>query len=94
MLIVQVETKEGAVGTGHLHPLSGGLKTLEMCIHEMLKPLLIGETIDNIEALWSKMWKATFIQGRMGINVMAMSALDIALWDCYGRTKEMPLWKI
>jgi len=25
---------------------------------------------------------------------MAMSALDIALWDCYGRTKEMPLWKI
>jgi L-alanine-DL-glutamate epimerase-like enolase superfamily enzyme len=48
----------------------------------MLKPLLIGETIDNIEALWSKMWKATFIQGRMGITVMAMSALDIALWDC------------
>ena len=94
LLIVQVETKEGAVGTGHLHPLSGGLKTLEMCIHEMLKPLLIGETIDNIEALWSKMWKATFIQGRMGITVMAMSALDIALWDCYGRTKEMPLWKI
>ena len=28
LLIVQVETKEGAVGTGHLHPLSGGLKTL------------------------------------------------------------------
>ena len=78
LLIVQVETKEGIIGTGHLHPLSGGLKTLEMCIHEMLKPLLIGETIDNIEALWTKMWKATFIQGRMGITVMAMSALDIA----------------
>ena len=38
LLIVQVETKEGVIGTGHLHPLSGGLKTLEMCIHEMLKP--------------------------------------------------------
>jgi len=94
LLIVQVETKDGVIGTGHLHPLAGGLKTLEMCINEMLKPLIIGESIDNIEALWNKMWNATFIQGRMGITVMAMSALDIALWDCYGRTKEMPLWKI
>jgi len=40
------------------------------------------------------MWNATFIQGRMGITVMAMSALDIALWDCYGRTKQLPLWEI
>ena len=60
----------------------------------MLKPLIIGESINNIEFLWNKMWNATFIQGRMGITVMAMSALDIALWDCYGRTKEMPLWDI
>ena len=94
LLIVQIETKDGVIGTGHLHPLAGGLKTLEMCINEMLKPLLIGETIENISSLWEKMWKATFIQGRMGITVMAMSAIDIALWDCYGRTKEMPLWQI
>ena len=94
LLIVQVETKDGVIGTGHLHPLAGGLKTLEMCVNEMLKPLLIGETIKDIEVLWTKMWNATFIQGRMGITVMAMSALDIALWDCYGRTKKMPLWKV
>ena len=94
LLIVQIETKDGVIGTGHLHPLAGGLKTLEMCINEMLKPLLIGETIENISSLWNKMWNATFIQGRMGITVMAMSALDIALWDCYGRTKQMPLWRI
>ena len=29
------------IGTGHLHPLAGGMRTLDMCIHEMLKPLLI-----------------------------------------------------
>ena len=67
LLIVQVETKNGVIGTGHLHPLAGGLKTLEMCINEMLKPLIIGESIDNIEALWNKMWNATFIQGRLSL---------------------------
>ena len=94
LLIVQIETEEGVIGTGHLHPLAGGVKTLEMCINEMLKPLIIGETIDDIPYLWSKMWKSTFIQGRMGITVMAMSAIDIALWDCLGRTNNLPLWKL
>ena len=94
LLIVQIETAEGVIGTGHLHPLAGGLKTIEMCINEMLSPLIIGETIDNIPYLWSKMWKSTFIQGRMGITVMAMSAIDIALWDCLGRTNNLPLWML
>ncbi|MGI9504300.1 MAG: enolase C-terminal domain-like protein, partial [Geminicoccaceae bacterium] len=75
LLVVEVETASGVVGTGHLHPLAGGIRTLEMCIHEMLKPLLHGEDTTDVEALWRKMWQATYIQGRMGITVMAMSAL-------------------
>lgn len=87
LLIVEVETASGVVGTGHLHPLAGGRRTLEMCIHEMMKPLLLSENASEVEQLWQKMWQATFIQGRMGITVMAMSALDIALWDAVGRAQ-------
>jgi len=94
LLVVEVETAQGVVGTGHLHPLASGMRTLEMCIHEMLKPLLLGENAEDVEALWQKMWRATFIHGRMGITVMAMSALDIALWDAVGRTAEKPLWQL
>lgn len=94
LLVVEVETASGVIGTGHLHPLAGGMRTLEMCIHEMLKPLLLGEDATQVEALWQKMWQATFIQGRMGITVMAMSALDIALWDAIGRRQKKPLWQL
>jgi D-arabinonate dehydratase len=94
LLVVEVETKSGVIGTGHLHPLAGGLRTLETCVHEMLKPHLLGEDVSNVEALWQKMWQATFIQGRMGISVMAMSAVDIALWDATGRAQGKPLWEI
>lgn len=94
LLVVEVETASGVVGTGHLHPLAGGMRTLEMCIHEMLKPLLIGQDAGDVEALWQRMWQATFIQGRMGITVMAMSALDIALWDAVGRAENKPLWRL
>jgi D-arabinonate dehydratase len=94
LLVVEIETAAGVVGTGHLHPLAGGMRTLEMCIQEMLKPLLIGQDAGNVEALWRKMWQATFIQGRMGITFMAMSAIDIALWDAVGRATGQPLWRL
>jgi len=94
LLVVEVELASGIVGTGHLHPLAGGMRTLEMCVQEMLKPLLIGEEAHDVEALWSRMWHSTFIQGRMGITVMAMSALDIALWDAVGRAENKPLWQL
>jgi D-arabinonate dehydratase len=94
LLVVEVETASGIIGTGHLHPLAGGMRTLDMCVHEMLAPLLIGEDARNVEDLWQKMWWATFIQGRMGITVMAMSALDIALWDAVGRHEKKPLWQL
>ena len=93
LLVVEVETASGVVGTGHLHPLAGGMRTLEMCIREMLQPLLLGEDARQVESLWQKMWQATYIQGRMGITVMAMSALDIALWDAVGRASGKPLWQ-
>lgn len=94
LLIVEIETDDGKIGVGHLHPLAGGMRTLEMCIHEMLAPVLLGEDPSDPEALWQKLWMATFIQGRMGISVMAMSALDIALWDLVGIARNEPLWKV
>lgn len=97
LLVVEVEDAAGVVGTGHLHPLAGGMRTLQTCIEEMLVPLLRGERVADeadVTALWQKMWQATFIQGRMGITVMAMSAIDIALWDLVGRQQGKPLWQL
>jgi len=94
LLIVEVETADGLIGVGHLHPIGGGMRTIEMCIKEMLVPNLIGEDAGDPAALWQKLWLATFIQGRMGITVMAMSAIDIALWDLVGISRGEPLWKV
>ena len=40
--------------------------------------------------LWD-LWDANFIQGRMGITVMAQSAIDIALWDALDENEASPL---
>ena len=41
LLILEIETSSGLVGMGYLHPIIGGMQTIEMCIHEMLKPDLL-----------------------------------------------------
>jgi len=94
LLVVEVETDDGVIGTGFLHPIAGGIRTLEMCIHEMLEPVVMGQNASDPAALWQKMWMATFTQGRMSLTVMAISALDIALWDAVGRVQGVPLWKL
>ncbi|MEM6661909.1 MAG: mandelate racemase/muconate lactonizing enzyme family protein [Pseudomonadota bacterium] len=94
LIVIEVETDAGIVGIGHLHPLAGGVRTIEMCIHEMLKPVVVGQDASDPAALWRKMWLATFIQGRMGITVMAQSGLDMALWDAVGKAAGQPLWQV
>jgi L-alanine-DL-glutamate epimerase-like enolase superfamily enzyme len=94
LLIVEVELANGVIGTGYLHLLGTGVRTAETCIHEMLAPLLEDQSVDDVPALWDRMWRGTFTQGRMGISVMAMSALDVALWDALGRHLEQPLWQV
>lgn len=93
-LIVEVDTASGITGWGYLQPLAGGLRTLQTCVHEMLEPLLIGVDSCDVPALWKRMWDATYIQGRMGITVMAISALDIALWDAAGKRAGKPLFEL
>ena len=55
LLIVEIETNESFIGTGYLQPIIERLLTVEMCINEMLKPLLIGESIQYIKNIWQKM---------------------------------------
>ena len=43
------------------------------------------------EGIWKDLWTATMTYGRGGVASMAMSALDIALWDAVGKRAGLPL---
>jgi L-alanine-DL-glutamate epimerase-like enolase superfamily enzyme len=67
-------------------------------IHALLdrefRELVIGEEAARIEALWQKFWWALHYGGRGGPTVLALSAVDIALWDLKARRANMPLWQL
>ncbi len=62
-------------------------------IDTQLKPLLIGQDPVATELLWDQMYRNA-IHGRKGDNLMAISAIDIALWDIKGKWLGQPVYRL
>jgi L-alanine-DL-glutamate epimerase-like enolase superfamily enzyme len=63
-------------------------------IADKLAPLLRGRDAADIEALWSAMFAALRNLGRAGATSMAVSAVDVALWDLKAHHAGVPLVKL
>lgn len=94
IVAVEVETAGGVVGMGYLQILNGGMETIATCIEELVRPHALGRDVTEVEALWSELWRANYWIGRMGVTVLAQSALDIALWDATAKLAGLPLFRL
>src|SRR5580698_9564415 len=94
ILVLEVETKGGIVGMGYLFSFRPGLRTVAMALAETIIPRVIGKDATAVEGIWSELWRATVTYNRGGIVTMAMSALDIALWDAIGKRAGLPLHRL
>ena len=90
-LVVEIFTDAGLVGIGNaaLAPLS-----TKQLIDSHLGPLLIGQDPWDSEFLWQHMYRATIAFGRKGIAMVAISALDIAIWDLMGKSAGQPCFRL
>jgi L-rhamnonate dehydratase len=90
-LIVEVFADDGNVGVGNaaLAP-----QIAKQVIDLYLKPLLIGRDPWDIEFLWQHMYRKTMAFGRKGIGMVAISAVDIALWDLLGKSAHQPVYRM
>jgi mandelate racemase/muconate lactonizing enzyme-like protein len=93
-LLVDMETRGGICGLGYLFLFRPAMRTIAACLDECVIPRVIGKDASAVEAIWQDLWRSTVTYGRGGIAVMAMSALDIALWDVLGKAAKLPLHRL
>ena len=48
----------------------------------------------DVEFLWQHMYRKTMAFGRKGIGMVAISAVDIALWDLMGKSAKQPVFRL
>jgi L-talarate/galactarate dehydratase len=93
IVTLEVETDEGIVGIGVTY-FGGALTgTLRSAVDE-LGAQLVGEDPLRVEAAAEKLRAAAGSAGPGGIFHLALSALDMALWDIRGKALNLPLWKL
>ncbi len=90
-LVVEVITDSGEVGIGNaaLAP-----RVTKLVIDLYLTPILLGQNPWDSEYLWQNMYRRTMAFGRKGIGMVAISALDIAIWDLLGKVTKQPVFRL
>ena len=86
-MLVTVETDEGLTGYG----VGGGGQASIHVIETVIGPALTGQDPSHVEGLWDAMYSMTLAYGRKGIAIMAISGVDLALWDLRAKRAGRPL---
>lgn len=93
-VLVRVETDEGHVGWGEAHHgrCPGAIAKL---IDTTLRELVVGMDAHDVSGVWARVFKMQLASHGMGAAAaMALSGLDIALWDLRSQATGWPLYRL
>lgn len=93
---VVVQTDTGVSGTGEagFGRIAGAPDALAALITHELKPLVIGTDPAFVRATHEAMLRETEYHGAFGLATFGIAALDTALWDCLGKSLDVPCWQL
>ncbi|MCP5530377.1 MAG: mandelate racemase/muconate lactonizing enzyme family protein [Opitutaceae bacterium] len=60
-------------------------------IVEFFKPILIGQTVDDIPELWRRMYHCGNFWCRVGLGAIVLNGIEAALWDLKGKLLDQPV---
>ncbi len=86
-ILVAIETDAGLVGYG----VGGGGAAGIHVIEAELRSALIGRDPSPIEEIWDDLYDLMLPYGQRGIAIMALSGVDLALWDLRGKEAGRPV---
>lgn len=93
-VLVRVETDEGHVGWGEAHHgrCPGAIAKL---IDTTLRELVLGLDAHDVAGVWARVYKMQLASHGMGAAAaLALSGLDMALWDLRSQATGWPLYRL
>ena len=89
-LVVEVEAENGVVGFA----VAAGGEPAAWVVERHLARFVEGAQVNEIERIWDQMYLSTLFYGRKGIVLNAISCVDLALWDLWGRLRQEPIYHL
>lgn len=94
-IVTRIHTDAGIIGEAYTGDEHETMFDIDRIIHEELAPMLIGQDAMAIERLWDSGYKVTFdILRDRRLGLVALAAVNTAIWDAVGKALKTPLWKL
>jgi L-alanine-DL-glutamate epimerase-like enolase superfamily enzyme len=92
---IRVHTADGLSGLSEVFRVPPGVVQATVGDgHTHFGRLLLGQELTHPERLWQRMWDAFLHTNRRGWEIIILGALDVALWDLYGKRLGRPVWEL
>jgi D-galactarolactone cycloisomerase len=93
-VVVKVTTDEGLVGWGEAHHGRAHTAVAKL-IDTTLRQLVLGMDAHDITGVWQRMYRFQLASHGMGAGAcLAISGIDMALWDIRGKALGLPLYRL
>ena len=89
-ILIAVDSDQGLTGYG----VGGGGFAGVHVARTVLRDALLGRDPSQIESLWRGMFDATMAFGQKGLVIMALSGVDLALWDLKGKSEGVSIARL
>jgi len=83
-----------AIGIGHAFAFERRqAEAIRMMVLDLAEAL-VGKPVEAVRAVWGVLWQRLNYIGHSGPPVMALSAVDTALWDLLAQRAGLPLFRL
>lgn len=87
---IEVFTDGGVTGLGETYAGYFCPESVPSIV-EFFRPILLGQTVDDIPELWRRMYQCGNFWGRVGLGAIVLSGIEAALWDLKGKILGLPV---
>ena len=90
---IRIETDSGLTGLGETYAgyfFPEGVPP----IVDFFKPILIGNSVDDIPELWNRMYQCGNFWCRVGLGAIVLAGIEAALWDLKGKMLVTPVYQL
>jgi L-rhamnonate dehydratase len=90
LIWVKVIAEDGTYGLGSTD--TGDVAAV--LIRESLSHIVIGQEVGAIDLCNDRLWRGTISFGNEGLTARAVAAVDLAMWDLWGKALNQPVYRL
>lgn len=90
---IEIHTDAGVTGWGETYAGYFFPEAVPAVV-DFFKPVLIGQSPEDVETLWQRMYHTGNYWCRVGLGPAVLNGIEAALWDLRGKLHGVPVWEL